>query len=86
MSAKLPPSHLRVLRDAANGDVYRSHSINTLYQSFNRADRHKTVTAIVERLTDRPEPLLKVGELDGFVIPWLLTDAGRAALDAHQNA
>lgn len=86
MTAKLTPTQLRVLRDAADGDVYRSHSINSLYESFNRADRHKTVTAIVTRLTDRDEPLLVLGERDGFVIPWLLTDAGRAALAAHQNA
>jgi hypothetical protein len=76
----LPDTHLQVLRAAADGDVYRSHAINTLYESFNRADRHRKVTAVVAKLIDRPEPLLKLGELDGWSYPWLLTDVGRTVL------
>jgi hypothetical protein len=76
----LTEPQLRVLRAAADGDVYRSHSINTLYESFNRADRHRKVTGVVKKLTDRSEPLLVIGERDRWTTPWLLTDAGRAAL------
>jgi hypothetical protein len=77
---KLPDTQLRVLRAAADGDVYRSHSLHDLYQSYNRGDGRKKVTAIVAKLTDRPEPLLEIADRDGWTSPWLLTAAGRTLL------
>lgn len=85
MTAKLTDPQLRVLLAAATGDLYRSQSLGTLYRSFLRGARGRDVTAIVERLTDREPPLLELGERDGFTIPWLLTDAGRTALDTVDN-
>lgn len=78
--SKLPDTHLQVLRAAADGDVYRSHAVDTLYESYNRADWYRKVTAVVAKLTDRPEPLLKIGERDGWTYPWIVTDAGLAVL------
>jgi hypothetical protein len=77
---KLPDTQLRVLRAAADGDVYRSHASNNLNESFNRADQRRKVTAIVAKLTDRPEPLLKIGERERWGTPWIVTDAGRTVL------
>lgn len=85
MTAKLTDPQLRVLRAAATGDLYRSHTSGTLYRSFVRTAQGRDVTTIVQRLTDREPPLLELGERDGFTIPWLLTDAGRTALNTIDN-
>ena len=78
----LTAAELRVLRAAARGDLYRSESGFSLYDSFIRGERRK-VNATVDRLTSRTDRLLSIGEQQGTSRPWHLTDAGRAELAKH---
>ncbi len=79
----LTRAQLIVLRAAARGDLYRSESGSDLYASYIRGE-HRRVSAVIERL-NASERLLAIGEREGFIRPWYLTDAGRAELAKHSE-
>lgn len=83
---RLTKPQIAILRAAAEGNVYRSESIRDLYESYDRSDGKRRVTTIVDRLTERTEPLLRIGKSDGFTRLWLVTEAGRSELAKRETA
>lgn len=80
---KLTDADIAILREVAAGNVYRSESIGTLYDSFCRSLRHRKVNRHVDKLAQRDTPLIRIGDQDRdrFARPWLITDAGLDYLD-----
>jgi hypothetical protein len=82
---KLTALDVEVLRAAARNDgrLYRQERYGTNQQSYldEPYNGRTNVTRNVDKLTSAPKPLLTIGETDGVYRPWLLTDAGRDALD-----
>lgn len=70
---KLSPAQLAALRAAADGNLYRSESIRSLYKSF-RADTHANVTRQADALADLN--LIRVGEQQGSRRPWHIEPDG----------
>ncbi|WP_433460663.1 hypothetical protein [Micromonospora sp. CA-248212] len=74
---KLTPVQLAVLRAAADGNLYRSESIRSLYKSF-RSDTHANVTRQADALADLN--LIRIGEQRGAQRPWHIEPDGLKAL------
>ena len=85
---KLTPIQWTVLRNAKEGNVYRSERGGDLYDCYDRAQatgaRHKKVTAIVDRLSALG--LLKIGEQSVMTRPWHVTEKGEQALADKESA
>lgn len=78
MTVKLTKRQWDVLRDVRDGHVHRSEGSFDLYACYDRAQRNKKVTAIVERLAALD--LVRIGEQDGMRRPWHVTEQGAEAL------
>ncbi len=76
-NVKLTAAQADALRAAADGHLYRSESIRSLYKSF-RADTNANVTRQADVLADLL--LIRIGVQQGFRRPWHIEPAGVQAL------
>ena len=65
-----------------DGSLYRSESGGDLYASYLVGPMHRKINRNIKKLCKELR-LLCIGDIDRdrLIRPWLITDAGRAALD-----
>jgi hypothetical protein len=84
VKTKLTPPQLAVLRAARDGNLHRSESIGTLYNSY-LTDTDRNVTRQADALARTEPPLIEIGERQRWMRPWLITNAGLAVLAEYEG-